>query len=232
MSLVLVTEKATVRGMIGSPDTTELPDATLENFLTVNALAWINDKRPAKAITSFETIADQQDYDEKPAVALKVTKVWWLDSSWLKFSPTMEVVPGSMSLTAQFTGMSTIDNPEMVAMFYKKINYYQQFFQGYGKETEEGKIRLIPAPGNAGDAVFFEYSYPLTAIINVQNQYVDGVRNIAASFALKHLAIKRGVIRSGRGWSGGGGAMEMAMAKDYENKAEAQVPTVGVISIG
>ena len=232
MSLVLATEKTVVRSMCAGPDDTELPDDDLELCFTVRALAWINKRRPQKAITSFATIANQQDYDEKPATALKVTRVWWLNSTWMEFSPTMVVVPGSMDLNEQFSGMSTIDNPEMVTNFYKRINYYRQFFTGRGLETANGKIRLIPAPNSKGDAVFFEYSYPLTDIEDVQDQYVDAVRNIAASYAMEFLATKRSVIVSTRNFRGGAGKMEKAFAKNYRDEAESQAPIVGGVFVG
>jgi len=233
MSLVVSDEKNVVRSMCAEPDTTLLPDTTLGRFFTVNALAWINQRRPAEAIGSFETVAEQQDYSEKPATALKVRCVWWMDASWLKFSPTMEIVPGSMDVGHQFAGVNTVDNPDLVVAFYKKLNAYQDYFRGVGEETPEGKIRLKPAPTTSGDTVYFSYTYKRWADIeDVANEYVDAVRNYVAACVMRHLMLKRGEVRGGRNWSGGGGERESQAQEQFMAEAERQVPQRFALSVG
>jgi hypothetical protein len=214
-----------VRFMLGSPDTTEIPDATIQNFITNDALTWINRRRPGCAITYLETVANQQDYDSKPASAYRVTKVWWMDADFEWFSPSMQYLPADQDLNFQMAGYSILDNPALVEMFYKQIAAYRGNFKGDAYETEEGKIRLSPTPGATGDKVYFEYSYPRWSdIANVPAEFVEAVCMIAASRSAEHLFVKRGMIRSGRDFSGGGGANENTMSQRFEERAECEVP--------
>ena len=225
MSLSLDDLTGYVRRMIGSPDTTELPDATIQGFLTVDVLDWINRRRPGRAITSFETVTDQQDYDEKPANAYKVVSVWWLSSDLEYFSPSMRYEAGSMDVNSNLAGFSLLDNPALVESFYKKISAYQGAFGGEGYETEEGQIRLAPYPGADGDTVYFEYTYPRWSdILNVGAEHLVGCKYKAAALCLEWLMIRRGFIRSGKNFTSGGGANERDLALSYLERAESEIP--------
>ena len=224
MSLVVATEAAKVRRLAGSPDTTMLSDADLTAYFNEDALDWINRRVPSRTIDNFTTVAGQQDYDEKPSNAYRVTKVWWLNASWLTFSPTMKVIPGALDIDNMMKGFQVMSNPAIVQAFYKSIEYYHDFFRGKGKETANGLIRLIPVATSTGDCVFFEYtSAKYAAITGTDAQYVEGVRFYVASLVLENLAIRRGVVTSGRGWSGGAGRNEERRAKELLLKAEGLV---------
>jgi hypothetical protein len=233
MSLVVATEAAKVRRMIGSPGTTELPAADLNAFFTDDALDWINSRRPSVAISSFTTVRNQQIYDVKPSNAIFVHRVWWLDASWLTFSPSMQVVPGALDIDDQLGGFSTFDNPALVQAFYKKITHYNDFFRGEGHETSAGVIQLTPRPLYAGDTVYFEYTFNRwSAVTAVVDEFVLGVRKYVASIAMQYLATKRGIVTGGRDWSGGAGVNERARAAELMVEAEAQVPETPFIDVG
>lgn len=219
-----------VRIMVGSPDDTELPNSVIRSVLNERVLSWINRRRPGKKIDSFVTVADQQDYDEKPSDAYRVIDVWWMDADFEFFSPSMKYIPSDQDISLQMTGFNVLDNPALVEAFYKKINAYKNNFQGEGMETDEGLIRLIPYPSNAGDNVYFQYTYPLwSQIIDVADAFIEGVRYEGAAQVLEILAIKRGRVRSGRTFTGGGGANEMAMAKEFRAKANREVPVASAV---
>jgi len=233
MSLVVATEAAKVRRRVGSPDTTELPEADLQAFFTVDALDWLNRRRPNKTITSLTTVNGQQDYDVKPSGAYRIIDVWWLEASWLTFSPSMKVVPGALDIDDQLVDFSTIDNPALVEAFYKKVSHYRDFFKGKGEETADGKVRLIPNPTNSDDTVYFCYtSARWSAVTSVSDEYVEAVRFHAMGCAAEYLSTKRGVITGGRNWSGGAGRNEAELAKKFFTQADALVPDMPVISIG
>lgn len=232
MSLVVADEAEKVRRKCGGPDTTELPADDLNAFFTDDALEWINRRRPGVAITSFTTVAGTAEYDEKPANAYHVDQVWWRDVTWQVFSATMEVVPGQLDVDTQMAGISIIDNPSIVKDWYAKIRYYEDFFTGYGEETEEGEIRLVPEPTASGDSVYFSYTYPRWDVVtSVPDQYVEAVRHFATHCALEYLAMKRGVVRGAPGIRGGGGDREEKKAREYLERAEGLVPIAPAISV-
>ena len=231
MSLVVATEAAKVRRMCGSPDTTDISDTNLQAFFTEDALDWMNDRRPKTAIRSFNTVQNQQVYDVKPASARRIVNVWWLDAGWNIFSPTMKTLPDALNLDQQLTGFSVLDNPALVTEFYKKVVEYERNFKGVGEETDNGKIRLLPAPTTTGDPVYFSYSFDRwSSITNIPREYVEAVRYFVAGMVMQYFFIKRGQITSGRNWSGGGGRNEEVMANSFMLRAHALVPTTPTIA--
>lgn len=214
-----------VRLLVGEPDTTEMPYGTVRSIIERRALTWLNRRRPGTAITYFETVDDQQDYDEKPAAAYRVTNVWWLDVDFEVFSPQMRYVPSGQDVQFQTAGFNVMDNPSLIEDFYKKVSAYHNNFSGSGFETEAGLIRLEPVPGSSGDRVYFEYTYPrFSAVDEVPEEFMEGLRYYAASLVLDYLFVKRGMIRSGRAFSGGGGENERELAEDFRARAESEVP--------
>lgn len=227
-----------LRRILGSPDTTDLPDATIEAYLTDDVLSWINFRRPSRAITYFETVANQQFYNEKPSNAYKVINVWWLDADFEYFSPAMRYMPNDLDVNEQIAGFSVIDNPALIAAFYKAINDYDRAFKGTGREYEDGRIMIEPYPANAGDRVYFEYTKPRWSafhsggVISIPAQYQEGCIYKAASLAFEHLAVKRGRVRNAKNFTSGGGQNELRLAEYYEDRANAQIPTRFSLTVG
>lgn len=214
-----------VRELVGDPDTTEVPKNKIKSIISKRSLSWINRRRPDRKITYFETVANQQDYDEKPATAYRVSKVWWMDADFEFFSPSMRYVPPEQDINMQMAGFSVLDNPALATAFFKKISAYRNNFMGSGKETDEGLIRLESYPGNTGDKVYFEYTAPKWSdISDVPDVFIEGVTYHAASMVLDKLFVKRGMIRSGRTFTGGGGVNEERLAEKYLARAEREVP--------
>jgi hypothetical protein len=70
------------------------------------------------------------------------------------------------------------------------------------------------------------YSYPsYSAITGIDDKWSDAVCYMAAGCCLDYLALKRGMIRSGRNFTGGGGANEMTKSNEYRQKAIQLLPT-------
>lgn len=225
MSLVVATERAIAQRMCGYPDQQEISDAQIDAIFTVEALRWINDRRPAIGLSYFTTVANQQDYNVKPVNAYDITDVWWQQQGADVFSPILTYLPDSSSQINAFAGFNVLDNPAIVTEFYKKLSEYDFTFRGSGWETPEGKIRLEPVPAGNGDVVYFEYSYPRwSAITSVPDQFREGVRYYVASCMLQVLTIRRGAILSGKNFTGGGGNREKEFYEIMLQKAEALVP--------
>ena len=225
MAIVLATERPIVRRMCGNPDTTEVSNDDIDSIYGGEALDWINERRPDRLLSSFTTVASQQDYDVKPAAAYKVTEVWWLDTDYDVFSPEMKMMPSAMELDTRFTGFSMIDNPALVKTFYKKLRDYHGTFTGRGFETSEGKIRLEPYPSNAGDTVYFEYTAArYAAITSLDVEFKVGVRFFVAANVMRILSLKRGKIRSTRNFTGGGGQRETDLMNSFFTSADSYVP--------
>lgn len=221
----LATLISQVREMCGGPDTTEISDTVISNALTVHGLDWLNARRPGEALSSLTTVEDQQDYNSKPSNAFRVNRVWWMDSDFEWFSPSMKYLPGESDLNFQLAGFSVLNNPALVESFYKAMEAYKGNFKGTGYETEEGKIRLEPVPGEDGDTVYFQYTYPRwSSCADVVAEYVAGLRFKAAEQVLRTMSLKRGMIRSGKNFTGGGGENENRTADLYFERAEAEVP--------
>lgn len=232
MTMIVATEAAKVRRACGSPGTTQLPEVDLQAFISEDALDWLNDRRPGECITSFDTVADQQDYDVKPAGALRIKRTWWLDASWVTLASDLRMIPAALDMNDSLAGLSVVDNPSLVAAFYKKMSAYNESFQGAAKETSEGLVRLLPAPSIAGDKVYFHYTFARATITVTADKYVPAVRYYATHLALDYLAQKRGVVTSGRNWSGGGGRIERDRSAEFLEKAEALTPVPPLISMG
>lgn len=225
MSLVVATERANVLRLCANPDSEEIADATVDSIISTDALDWLNRRRPAYGLSSFTTVASQQDYDAKPANAYRVTRVWWQDTGWDVFSPDLRYPPDTSEYHNWLSGWKAIDNPAIVTEFYYRLSQYNYTFTGVGEETHEGKIRLSPVPGNTGDSVYFEYSYPLlSAITACPEAYKLGVRYFSAASVMRYLMVKRGLVRAGRDFSGGGGEREQQVLEDYMSMAEGYVP--------
>ena len=225
MAIVVADERVKVRRLCGDPDIEEIADASIDAMYTEDALDWLNRRRSAYGLGSFETVNNQQDYDEKPANAYRVTKVWWQDTGWDTFSPDLRYPPDTLEYQNWLAGWQAIDNPAIVTVFYKKLSEYNYTFTGAGEETHEGKIRLMPVPGSNGYSVWFEYSYPLlSAITDCPAVYVEGIRYYVAQMVMSYLMVKRGVTRSGRNFSGGGGERENIMMLQYMERAEGYIP--------
>lgn len=218
-----------VRALCGSPDTTEMPDATVQTHLDEFTLRWVNKRRPALYLTSFTTVNDQQDYDVIPSSAYLVRNVYWLSGDYEFFSDALRrhYMQSLEDVDVRLAGYSVLDNPSLTEAIYKALNEYNMSYQGEGWQTPEFKIRLKPYPTTTGDAVYFDYwaaQWSDVSAAGLLTRYQDAVERYAAHSVLKALAIKRGVIRSSRGVSTGGGANEREMAKEYLTEAEALCP--------
>lgn len=224
-AIVLATIRDRVRRLCGGPDTTEFTNADIEGFITGDTLDWYNRRRPGKAISSLTTVALQQIYDSKPSNAYYVTDVWWHSGDYIPLTPNTRYLPESFDFNEQLGGYNVVNDPAMVEEVFRKIESYKNTFNGSGWEAEDGKIWLQPRPDTAGTTVYFMYTYPLySAITGIDDKWSDCICNMAASHCLNYLAIKRGMIRSGKNFTGGGGANELTIAEKYRVKAESLLP--------
>lgn len=221
-----------VRELCGSPDTTEMPDATIQNMLSKYTLRWINKRRPKLTITSFDTVADQQDYDVVPTASYMVRDVYWLANDYEFFSDSLRnyYVQALEDIDVRLAGYRTIDNPALVEIMLKALQEYNVNFRGEGWETPERKIRLIPVPETAGDAVFFDYYQPRWSSVvatDLLQEYQDAVEHYAAHRVMQALAAKRSVVVSARGYSGDGGRMVKTLADEFLAEAKGLCPEAG-----
>lgn len=229
MTATLDQYKTAVRRLCGSPDTTELIDSDLEDIITEDALFWLNRRLPNKKLTSFTTVEGTQDYtpDVDPDTLYEVTDVFWMSDGFDLFSPSLRFFPSTMDMDDRISGFSVVDNPALVTSVYKLMGQYKSNFKGSGYFTEERKIRLEPYPAETGNNVYYFYTCQRwSAVTSVVEPYVQALKKIAASIALDYLMIKRGLIRSGREFSGGGGEREKELATQLREQAEALVPEV------
>ncbi len=223
-----------VRRLCGDPDVEEISVAAINSFIDTEALEWLNKRKPGEALSSFTTVAGTQDNDAKPANAYRVTKVFWMDSGYDVFSPSLRYFPTYMGVDENLAGFSIVDNPALVEMEFKKMSQYEGNFQGTGIETDEGKIRLEPIPGSTGDTVYFFYTYPrwtVATIADVDAGYVEGLKLEAAALCLEYLAIKRGIVVSGRDFSGGAGRNETVASEKYHERAEGKIPAFSSVFV-
>lgn len=225
---------ANVRALCGDPDTTEMPDATISTHLNNFTLRWINKRRPTQILTSFTTVADQQDYDEIPATAYGIGRVYWLPGNYDYFGGVLGryYTAGVEDVDVRLAGFSVLDNPSLSEAAFKALTEFELNYRGQGWQTPEFKIRLNPTPAQAGDAVYFDYWAPQwsdIAATDLLARYQDAVELYGAVSVLRSLAVKRGLIRGSRGVSTGGGANELELVKQYLADAEAACPQVGVV---
>ena len=223
-----------VRDLCGSPSTTEIPDAIIENHISTFALRWINKRRPGKLLTSFPTVTNQQDYDVIPSNAYAVTDVYWLSGGYEVFAPALrQFLPADEDIGEWLAGYGVIDNPALVEAMYKVINEYVRNFRGEGWMTENRTIRLSPTPGSAGDKVYYFYTASRWTDITsatLATEFQDALEYYAAHSVLRGpMAIKRGFVRGGREFTGGGGTNEKELAVKYLADAGALVPVASFV---
>jgi len=230
--MTLAEYRLAVRRLCGNPDDVEVTDADIEAFVSNEALTWLNQRRPGKALSYFETVDEQQDYDKKPTNAYRVTDVFWMGVGYDIFSPSMRFTPDGLDMNSSLAEIDIVTSPAIVEAAFKNFSQYEKNFSGVGIETEEGKIRLMPMPTNTGDKVYFFYNYPrwsVAGIDTVPSEHIEGLKYNAASKVLEALAIKRGMIRGGRDFRGGGGANESKYAKEYSDRANELIPDIGSV---
>ena len=226
----LATLRGLVRRMAGRPDIVEYPNDDIDEILQNDALEWLNKRRPGRRIRSFTTVADQQDYDAKPSDAYLVTDVWWMESDFQFFSPSMKYVASDHDINYRLAGFSVLEESAIVEAFHKQLETYKGNFKGEGYEYDDGKIRLEPVPGTTGETVYFECTYPLwSGPTVVPARCLPAYKAKAAEQVLRELAIKRGRVRSTRSGSGGGGENEAKEADRLKKKANAELPGAGLI---
>jgi len=233
----LATLRDRVRRLVGGPDTTEMPDATIESFLDTDALRWLNHQDPNAVLTSFTTVADQQYYDVKPSGAYDITEVYWDACNYINLGGNLRFYPEGYEMNRQLAGFDALGNPGLVQTFFKQVEAYRESFGGIGYEMPDGQVGLFPCPGSSGDTVYFWYTvarYSAVTAIADGSEHQEGLVKKAAQMVLEQLAIKRGRIRAGRSFTGGGGANERAQAEQYRDEAEDCVPAsmVGTINRG
>lgn len=218
-----------VRRRCGSPDLTECPADLVQENLEVHGLGWLNRRKPNHTIAYFLTVASQQDYSVLPAGGYEIVNAWWMDTDFEYFSPGMRVMPLEQQLDFQLAGFNAFDHPSSVEDFYKKVQAYANNFKGKHIVLPDGTLRLVPYPGNSGDKVYFEYTSPLYANVPaVSAKDIEGLICYAAHLTFEYLSVKRGVVRGGKNFTGGGGEREETKAKEYLEKAEGEIPVAGV----
>ena len=228
----LASLRTEVRRMCGKPDDTEYPNDDVDAVLSGTALEWLNRRRPGRRIRSFTTTANVQDYDVKPADAYLVTEVWWMQSDFQFFSPSMKYVASDQDINYRLAGFSVMEEMAIVEAFNKQLEAYKGNFAGEGDEYDNGQIRLSPVPGTTGETVYFECTYPLwSGPTNVPERCLRAYKAKSAEQILRELSIKRGRIRSGSRFSGGGGENEGKEANRLEKVANAELPGAGAFIV-
>lgn len=209
-----------VRRMAGKPDTTELSETDLIAFVE-DALAWVNRRAPGSAVTYVSSVVGQQDYD-MPETAYDVTDVFWNTSHVSVFSGFDE--PMVAEALERMRGYDVVENPALVEALLQAFERFRQNFDGQWKR-EGHKIRIFPCPDAAGERIYMLYTYPLyESDADLPASYLEPLKYYSAYLVLEHLAIRRGVIRSGRDFSGGGGVNEKERAKACREEAESMLP--------
>jgi hypothetical protein len=212
-----------IRFMVGGPGAVECPDSEIIKGMEL-AIRWLNERVPGKALSSFATVANQQDYVVKPARAFNVTAVYWADTTNEFLTTAYRYFPTGLDAAKALAGFDVVENPAIVEAFLKASEQYRQNFSGAGFETAEGKVRLVPAPGVTGTVVWFEFTYPRwDHTAEVPAEWREAFTARAAYHMATWLAVKRGVVRSGREFSGGGGQNEKEVAAEYRERADGLV---------
>jgi hypothetical protein len=226
-----------LRARLGNPDTEEISDADLDCYLN-DALDRMNRDRPASALTSFNTVADQEAYDVVPATAYDVRNVFWIGNKTTSTSAPysvleeLEIARGmGVDMAA---GQPIFDNPVMVAGYLKKLTAFYKSFNGVGRMfPEDGEIHLAPTPSVAGTVVWFEYSYARFATLAAVTKKVRPILiDLATAYALEAMAHQRSHVLTSTGPSGsftlGGGTLQIRRAEQLFERYEQEYKNVPV----
>jgi len=149
-----------LRSKLGNPDVQVISDADLDGFLE-EALNAINEKAPAVARTSFDTVANQSTYQVLPAAGLRFKQVYTRQSSLRGVSFGEDVIFTRLDLTgAGFThGADVFENPATVEAFFKKNTAFNAEFgsRAYWWAPDDGQsLTLYPTPTGVC-AIWFDY---------------------------------------------------------------------------
>tara|TARA_Y100001937_G_C7135562_1_gene339806 strand:- start:6325 stop:7056 length:732 start_codon:yes stop_codon:yes gene_type:complete len=160
-------QRAFLRRAVGhGADTALISDDLLDDCLT-DALREVNLTWPDVGVASFDTVKDQQVYDNiLPAGAYRIRRAFWPQSEEVKWPDVFVSTVDSYLLTGYWTGgVNYTFEAAAVLGLQRQQEYIRRMFEGYAKIYEPGKVYLMPTPSSTGKKVYFTFSSPRYAAV-------------------------------------------------------------------
>jgi len=205
---------------MGSPSISEYPDAPKRDALR-RALVHYSQYKPLKKMGSFETIADQQQYDIASSYSylVGVTEVYY-GSTQQDLTGFYGNVYDRLIQISEYQDMDTISNESLRVIDKQNLGVIEKSTEYDFHMLDDVIVALIPTPEDVR-TVYFEYSIIKTVADLKENEYQDIV-DFTFLIAAMDLANKRHKIlqvnESGSGYVmfQGGRFLEMQVEKVRE----------------
>tara|TARA_Y100001972_G_scaffold128841_1_gene192080 strand:+ start:3402 stop:4133 length:732 start_codon:yes stop_codon:yes gene_type:complete len=155
-------QRAFLRRAVGhASDTALISDDLLDDCLS-EALREVNLTWPIVGVGSFDTVKDQQVYDNVlPAGAYRIRRAFWPQDCEIKFPDEFSSTVDPYLLNGYWSGdVNYTFDAAAVLGIQRQQEYIRRMFEGYAKVYEPGTVYLMPVPSEDGKKVYFTFSSP------------------------------------------------------------------------
>lgn len=227
-------QRSFLRRSVGHQDDTALISDSLLDDCLDQALREINQSFALQGVGSFNTVAQQQEYEPLPASSYAITKAFY--PAECRFSPNGNID----SLLNRFMLSEAIDEygsrrvyePSIVAGFYQNAEYFYRLY-GDGAYIMNGfQVYLDPVPQTDGTPVYFLFTQERYATMtDIEDIHVQPYYAYAQAVLHEALAVGRGALTAVN--SNGGvsmrtnaGAHHMTMAERMRKRYQSFLPVL------
>ena len=193
-------QRAYLRRQVGHQEDTALISDSLLDDCLAQALRQVNQTFAIEAVSSFDTVANQQNYDPLPAGAFALKKVFYPTGCTQVAYPEGFMNYFNLLQNSEVVdemGRRRVYEPSIVVGFYQQIEFFNRLYANGAYKMNDTTVYLDPTPRTAGHNVFFTYymerysTSELVADIHVEPYYA-----FALSMLHQALSVGRGALAS------------------------------------
>ena len=192
-------QRAFLRRSVGhQQDTALVTDDLLDDCLK-DSLREVNLTFPLVGVGFFETVADQQKYDNVlPAGSYRLRRAFWPNESTQSLPDSFPVhLDPIVEAGTQYYSSKYTFSPAATLAMERHSEYLKRWFEGGAKIFLPGTGYLMPVPSEAGKKVYFTFSSPRFAgPADVLDQYGPAYFAWAKKCLHEALAAGRGAVES------------------------------------
>jgi len=193
-------QRAYLRRQVGhGEDTALISDALLDDCLE-QSLAQINQTFPLEGVTSFKTVADQQNYSPLTGAQYAIKTVYY------PYGCVNQVYPEGFGNFFQLLntsevidefGTRRIYEPSLIVGFYQQLEFFQRLYSNGAYKLNETTVYLDPIPGASDVDVFYTfYEERFSAVDVVDANHLQPYYAYALCQLHQALAVGRGALSS------------------------------------
>jgi hypothetical protein len=211
--------KDKMRRQVGNPSLTQFMEEQADDAVK-SAIREYSKHKPIEVLDYLTTIKDEQAYDlSTKSRIIRVKEVYYSTGS--EYFP--EEVWSDFSMYGRLEGLSLFENPSLWTQYMQRLEQFKAMFNGdFSFEQSTKILRLIPAPSEMGEKVYYIWTQRHTAE-TIPEDDIDLVLLWAKGEAKEMMASKKGnevQSVSGYGESVTFGATSDSLMKEAQNFKE------------